>query len=321
MARLRSALCAALLLVVARPAVACDSTGCLILTRGQGGLLRKGGFNVDFSYRYADMSKPLRGGDSTATVSRPRVDFAGNRLLPNYHRDVDGEQSGLQLEGAYGIAPKTTLYASAPLLSLKSHQVGHGSVVTQYDTWGFGDLVVGARQQLGTPFSGSLVASVALELPTGKTDLIDDFDGQPLDPLLQPGSGSLDVLLSCQYSRRITSPRLDVALTASYQANSSNGRGYRFGNEALASLALSRPFGRSFAISAQTKWMHEGRDGFAGRSVPSTGSTFLYLMGGLRAYRGSFSVYAIAQAPVYRYVNDSQLAPKAALLLGVSRAF
>jgi hypothetical protein len=321
MSRLQQALCAALLLAAARPAGACDSTGCLILTRGQGGLLRKGGFNFDFSYRYADMSKPLSGGEDAALVSRPRVDFAGNRLLPNYHRDVDGTQSGLQLEAAYGAAPKTTLYASAPLLNLKSHQVGHGSVVTQYDTWGFGDLVVGARQALGTPFSGNLVASVALKFPTGKTDLIDDFDGQPLDPLLQPGSGSLDVLLSAQFSRKLTSPRLDVALTGSYQANSSNGRGYRFGNEALASLALSRPLGRSFAITAQTKWMHEGRDGFAGQAVPSTGGTFVYLMGGLRAYHGSFSVYAIGQAPVYRYVNDSQLGPKAALLMGVSRAF
>jgi hypothetical protein len=310
-----------LLLAAAPDAHACSSTGCLMLTRGPSGILRKGGFSLDLSYRYADMSKPMRGSERTDLVNRPRVDFAGRRLLENYHQDKYGDDSGLQLEGAYGVGSRTTLYLSAPLLSMKSHQVGHGSALTQYDTWGYGDVVFGARQSLGTVLSGGLTANLGLKLPTGKTDLIDDFDGQALDPGLQPGTGSLDLLVACQWSRRLTSPRLDLALTGSYQANSTNSQGYRFGNLALATLTLSRPISRDFAITAQAKWIHEERDSFAGSEVSSTGATFGYVAGGLRFYRGAFSVYAIAQAPVHRYVNDTQLGPRASVLAGVSRAF
>src|SRR5262245_64938843 len=118
-----SALAFVLLTAAARPAGACDSTGCLMLTRGQGGLLPKGRFGLDLAYRLADMSRPLLGSEPTDLVTTPRIDYANDRVLPNYHRDVDGDDSGLQLEGSWGVATRTTLYASAPLLTLKSHQV------------------------------------------------------------------------------------------------------------------------------------------------------------------------------------------------------
>jgi hypothetical protein len=194
-------------------------------------------------------------------------------------------------------------------------------LITPYDTWGFGDVVAGARQAIPLPFAGSAVASLALKLPTGKSDLIDDFDGQPLDPMLQPGTGSLDVLFGGHYSRKITSPRLDVSVSGSYQANTTNGRGYRFGNEAIASLGLARPLGGSLVLSAQAKWMREGRDAFRGLEVPSTGATFAYVIGGLRLFRGPFSYYAIAHAPFYRNVNETQLGPRAGVLAGLSRTF
>lgn len=302
------------------PARACDSTGCLIQTRGSG-LLRKGGFSLDLSYRYLDQSKPMSGRAETPLVSRPRVDYDRGRLLANYHRDLDSSHSGIQIEAAFGIGLRTTLYASAPVLTLRSHQVGHGNVVTPYETWGVGDAVFGARQAIGLPFAGTALASLALKLPTAKTGLIDDFDQRPLDPMLQPGSGSLDVLFSGQYSRLLSSPRLDVSLSVSYQANTTNERGYRFGNEAIASLGLSRPLGRSFAVSATAKWMREGRDGFLGQAVSSTGMTVFYLNGGLRLFQGPMVYYAVAQLPVHRYVNETQLAPKTAVLLGVSRGF
>ena len=303
------------------PVSACDSTGCLMLTRGPGGVLRKGGFNVELSYRYADQSKLMIGSEETNFVSRPRVDVLRGRLISNYHRDIDGVDRGFQAEAAYGVGARTTLFASAPVLSLKSHEIGHAALVTQYDTWGFGDTVVGARQALTLPFAGSAMASLAIKMPTGKTSLIDRFDSMPLDPMLQPGTGSWDVLFSGQYTRSFDTPRLDVTLSGSYQANTTNDHKYRFGNEAIASLALSRPLGKLFAVSAQAKWMHEGRDRFVGVTVPSTGSQYVYLTAGLRVFHGAFSYYAVLQAPLYRYVNEAQLAPTTGLVAGLSRSF
>ena len=292
-----------------------------MLTRGFGGVLPKGGWSLDLSYRYADQSKPLLGGEPTDFVSRPRVDVVRGRLISNYHRDVDGVDRGFQLEAGYGAAPQTTVYASAPVLSLKSHEIGHAAVVTDYDTWGFGDMVVGVRRALTLPFAGNATAGLGFKLPTGKTSLIDSFDSQPLDPVLQPGTGSFDVLFSGQYSRSFDSPRMDLSVSGSYQANTTNDHKYRFGNEAIGSIGLSVPLGKSFAVSLANKWMHEGRDRFHGMDVPSTGTTYGYVAAGLRFYRGAFSYYAVAQVPVYRYVNETQLAPSAGLIAGVSRSF
>lgn len=308
-------------LALALPGFACDSTGCLMLTRGPGGLLRKHGFSLDLSYRLIDQSRRLSGGSIVDRVSRPRVDFDRGRLLPGYHDDLEGTNSALQLEAGYGVTRRTNLYASAPLVSLRSHRIGHGTVVTPYDTWGFGDLVIGARQAIPLPFAGNAVASLGLQLPTGRSDLLDPFDAKILDPVLQPGSGSLDVLASAQYSRRLAGPRLDIALSASYQANTTSGRRYRFGNEAIVTLGLARALGRRVVLTAQGKWLHEGRDGFAGLEVPSSGARFVYLTAGLRATAGAFSSYVVAQAPVSSHVNETQLAPRAGLILGFGRTF
>lgn len=67
--------------------------------------------------------------------------------------------------------------------------------------------------------------------------------------------------------------------------------------------------------------MREGRDHISGLSVPSTGSTFGYLTAGLRFFHGSFSYYAVVQAPFYSNVNEAQLAPKTGVVAGVSRSF
>ena len=301
-------------------ASACDSTGCLLVTRGQNGVLRKGGFSLDLSYRWLDDSRRLRGSDETDVVRRPRVDLEQQQLVPGFHNDLRGRDSGLSLDFGYGLARRTTLYTSLPLFTNQSHEIGHAGVVTPYDIWGIGDVVMGVRQSLGQPLGGILVGGLAAKLPTGRTSLIDPYDLKPLDPSLQPGSGSWDALVSTQYSRRFAGPRLDTALSLSFQANTANHDEYRFGNEAIATLALSRPVG-SFTLSAQTKFIDEARDSYRDQQVTSTGARYVYVAGGLRYGTGRSAFYSLVQAPVYTHVNETQLAPRWGFLIGVSRTF
>ena len=56
--------------------------------------------------------------------------------------------------------------------------------------------------------------------------------------------------------------------------------------------------------------------------MPSTGVRIVYVTPGLRwAATSSVSTYAFFQAPVSRYVNETQLAPRRGFLLGVSKSF
>ena len=60
----------------------------------------------------------------------------------------------------------------------------------------------------------------------------------------------------------------------------------------------------------------------APEGTPSTGETILYLTPGLRvAAPASMSAYAFVQVPAYRFVNEAQLTPRVALLVGWSKIF
>ena len=74
--------------------------------------------------------------------------------------------------------------------------------------------------------------------------------------------------------------------------------------------------------SLQVNWRHTGRDRFLSQVVPSTGVTFLDLTPGVRLETSAgTSLYGFVQVPVRQDVNEAQLAPRTALLLGVSKSY
>jgi hypothetical protein len=316
----RAAALVALLALPGARAEACDSTGCLLLTRGQNGVLGRGDLRLDVSFRYSDVRSKLAGSRDAATVLRPRVDYERRLVYPDYHEELGGDETYLQLDAAYGLGARTTLYASLPLAGNRDFRMAHGAVTTPYDVWGLGDPQLGVRQVLMARNRSQLVASLGVEFPLGSTSLVDPFDSRPLDPWLQPGSGAFGAYVAAQASFHVVSPRLDWTASGSYQASSTNEHGYRFGNEAIGALGVGKPLGR-FGLTAQVKAFHRGRDSFDGRSVAATGGTVVYASAGGRVQLGRSSLYAVYQLPVYRYVNETQLAARAGLLIGVARTF
>ena len=297
---------------------ACDSTSCMMMTRGGNGALGRGALRVDLSFRHTEQDRLFAGSEQTDTVLRPKVDFARQRLIPGYHGERGGLEQFVQLDLSYGLSSRLTVLASAPLVAHRSYQVTHGAFEHVYDTTSVGDAVVGLRYALDP--RARVVAGLAAKLPTGRSRLVSPFDGDIHDPMLQPGSGSADVVASVQTSRRAAS--IDWSVSGSYQANTANGLGYRYGNDAIATLSASRTLFGPLAASLQTKAFHKGRSAFLDEEVPSTGGTIVYVTPGLRysASRAT-SVYAFVQLPAYRYVNEAQLAPRVGVLVGVARTF
>jgi hypothetical protein len=220
------------------PASACDSTGCLLLTRGQNGVMAKGTWRVDVSFRDTDQSDPRRGGDPTNLVLRPKIYFEQERVVPAYHLDRDGQERFVQVDLAYGLWERTSVFLSLPVATQRAHDVLHGTVNTAYDVWGMGDGVIGVRQSLA--HRGALVGGLALKAPVAEHSLIDDYDQTILEPTLQPGSGAWSVVPSLQYSFAGLFPDISWATSASYEITTTNDREYRFGNELIATLGASR---------------------------------------------------------------------------------
>lgn len=304
----------------AAPARACDSTSCLILTRGTAGLLPRGGFQLDLSFRHTDQSARRLGTQPTDSVVRPKVYIEGQVLVPGYHEDLQGSENYMQLDFAWGAAARTTLFASLPVFGQKDYDVGHDGVATSYNIRGLGDLVVGARQALYKGAQKSLVASLGVKIPTGKNGLIDDYDDTILDPTMQPGTGSGDLIPALQWSM-LGPAGSQLSLAASYQVNTTNDYNYRFGNETILAATASRGFG-PLVPSLQLKLNLRGRARFVDEDVPTTGTTYVYLNAGLRYRSGDdLSFYGYALFPVYRDVNETQLAPQYSFVVGLSKSF
>ena len=298
----------------------CDSTCCLMLTRGTSGLVGRGGFQIDLSYRYTDMSTRLDGSEPTDSVIRPKVLLETGQIIPGYHDDREGTESFLQLDAAWGVASATTVFASWPVLTHKYYVIGHGGVQTTYNIRGVGDPVVGARQAFFRGPGHMLVASVGVQLPLGADDRLDEFDSTILDPTMQPGTGSGDLITALQWSS-VGPGRTEITLSGTYQVNTTNSHDYRFANTGIAAVTVGRPLGR-LTPSLQVKLFNQGRSDLGNTPVPSTGATVVYLNAGLR-YRSAegVSLYGYALVPAYRQMNDAQLAPRFSILFGISKAF
>jgi len=300
-------------------ASACDSASCSLLTRGANGLLARKKLRLDLSFGYTDKNLLLNGSQQVQSVYRPRIFFEHQAIVPGFHRDIDGYDRALQGDLTYGLSSRLNLQASVPLAVWHAHEVAHGGYQKEYGTVGLGDVLVGARWSMRPR---RLVAGFSLKLPTGRHDIGGEFGGGIQDPTLQPGTGAFDVVGLAQYSWRTETLGLDWSAAASYQATTTNSLGYRFGNQTIATATAARPLTTSITASLQAKLYHQDRSLYSGQGVPSTGGTFVYLTPGLRVRAsGGFSVYAYLLLVPYRYVNEAQLGPRAAILTGLSRMF
>jgi hypothetical protein len=327
-----------------RLAVACDSSSCALLTRGESGVVPRGGWLVGLSFRYTDQGQPMLGSSPAPQALRPRVDFAGRRLQPFYHVELDGSDTIVQADAAYGLTSRLAITAAIPLLGVRSYnhvhyapapdpaaaaapvdeEHGHapsgpaGPTLLHLRTEGNGDALVGFRFAALARPTQRLIAGLSLKVPIGKSQMVDTHDGGLFDPTMQPGSGSWDVVGTFQYAARRAG--LDWLAAGSYQLTTANSLGYRFGNEAIGGLGVSRDLGR-FTASCLFKAHHLNRNEYLGQPVASTGGSMLILSPGLRMRTGNASVYTIVQLPVRRRVNEYQLASRGGLMMGVSRSF
>jgi hypothetical protein len=273
---------------------------------------------VDLSFAYSDYGVRLRGGSEVETVLRPRVALEAKRILPDFHRDLDGFDRIVLLDATYGLSARVNLAASVPLAIWHVHDVAHGDVAQRFGTQGLGDALVGVRLSLRP----RLVGGLSLKLPTGAHDVGGEFGGGIQDPMLQPGTGALDFVGTLRYSWRFDRAGLDATFGASYEVTTTNPLDYRFGNQTVATATLSRSIARRVSVSLQAKLFHQDRSRYLGQGVPSTGGTFLYLTPGLRfTSAGQLSLYAYVLFPPYRHVNEAQLGPGTAVLTGISKLF
>lgn len=301
--------------------LACPSTGCLLANRSMAGLMRQGQIRIDFSLRHVDQSRRLEGLSTAEQVRRPWIDFRDGRIWPAIHDDFEGRQQIAQLDIEYGVTDRWMVFVSAPLVSSRRFSSGDEYCGLVNSTSGLGDILVGGRRALRNKGSSLLVATGAIKLSTGESRTLSGSGATFLDPMFQTGSGSVDVFGSVQYTFKAVHPSLDWSALTSYQATSPNGLGFRFGNQSIAAVTTSRRLTGSLAVSLQAKALHQSRSVMKGTPLASSGAMSIVLTPGVRYALGASTFYSSIQLPILTHVNETQLASRYGVLVGVSRTF
>jgi hypothetical protein len=323
-------------LASARPAASCTSANCTLLTRTDGPSLARGTWRVDFGWRFVDQDARRYERDALAIegateapVLRPRVDFGGSRLVPNFHQEFAARQTALQVDVAYGLTTRLSSVLSVPLRSRYAVEhvffpapgvdlhadAGPGPSRQTLAIAGLGDAQVGLRCALAR----SLTAGLALKLATGAADRVDEY-GQVDDPMHQPGTGAVGVIGTLQSGGRLGP--VDWLAAGSFQTNGTSDRGYRFGDETIVAAGLSRRVAGPWTATLQAKAQHLARNRFQDALSPSTGATLVSVAPGLRvALPRAGTFYGSVQVPVHRRVNEGQLAARVIVAVGVAAAF
>ena len=177
----------------------------------------------------------------------------------------------------------------------------------------------------------NLGLQLGLKLPTGQYGTAIHFydgpgAGTPLDASLQPGTGSLDVIVGAYYYQAI-SQDFDAFANGQFQAAVQHrldqpGNDFRPGNAATVSAGLRYEAYPRWVPQLQVNLSHKDADQGALADAPDTAGTVAYLSPGLTAQlRPGLDVYGFVQVPVYSNLVGYQLFPHWTASVGASYAF
>lgn len=313
----------------------CGSGNCFLVTDASEGITSPGQMTLDISYRYIPMDDFQKGSSSTGEVLTPKVDFE-NRLIENdHHREVRTLNELLQVDIGYGVTERFTVQLAIPLINNRTHEHYDGISATnatgtftrEDGSSGIGDIRLIGRYAPVVTTRHLVVVVGGIKFPTGEYKLF-NAEGSINEPTVQPGTGSLDYLLSVFYDYQIRPHKLDSFISASYQITTENDLDYEFGDQTLLNIGLNYLLEseKKITVSGQLNFRQADRDVFetttGGAGVPATGSISLHFTPGIRIQSSdNLSLYSFLQLPIYQYVNEENVVSRFGLVLGATYTF
>lgn len=319
-------------------ALACAACGdTLSKDWGTQGVSTTPGFTADLSYNYIKQDQQ-RYGSSTASSSQINnlwqngqeiEDYTTTQTISaalNYTSDTWGLSTLLpfvhRTHGTFGdnsvsgsLSPDHSNYSSS-----SDNSIGDIRVIGRY-----------------TGFSADKTSGIiaGIKLPSGSTDA--NFNsgaaaGTPLDPSLQIGTGSTDLILGGFITGTVAEYSWFAQGTVQHAVATKSFAGDDFHPGDAYSLNTGiryAKFGAKFTPMLQLNYIHRSPDTGAAATPPdaltggaATGGTLVYLApGALVRVGGGTSVYGFVQLPVYQDVNSLQLSPRYTVTLGVQQSF
>lgn len=313
-------------------AFACASCGCSINSDwGAQGLSDTSGWTMDL--RYDDLNQnQLRAGRKAISASG-----AAATTIPSSGDPAEVEQytrnQYLTATLDYSEGSHWGVSLSLPFIRRSHSTLGSGSDGSTFDPAngaytssgsGLGDMRVVGRY-FGFSDRHDFGIQLGLKLPTGKKNQIGDDGVTDVDPGLQRGTGTTDLIVGAYYFGDIGSKAgyfAQAAIQSALNHSTMAGGSYRPGDSVNVSVGVRYRGWASFVPAVQINARHAKTDSGDAADTFATGGTLVYLtLGGMLPVTEKFAPYINVQLPIYQNVNGIQLAPRYTVSVGARYAF
>ncbi len=196
-------------------------------------------------------------------------------------------------------------------------------------TFGLGDLALLLKYKwlsVGEPEHTSIVSGVGVKLPTGPSDLKNDF-GLTINADLQPGSGAFDGIFWSQIIHRLAKrPSLTISSTFIYSRKGKNkdylnAFMYKFGDELQVHIGIGDRLllGKiMYDPSLQFRFRNASRDQQEKNVLENTGGKWIFIHQDNRFWlKENIAVHAGFDIPIFGKVEGTQLSPSYRINAGV----
>lgn len=314
-------------------ALACASCGCSLSTDWESqGASHGSGFSVDLRYDYLNQDQ-LRHGTSTITPAgeyslNPNAEvesYTKNQYVTLNLGYANKDNWSVAILLPYIIRQHETWGTSSPGSPANSSTLGGNAYTSDFSQIGDAKIMVNFHPLIN---NHSLGFTVGIKLPTGDTNQtgiqtgVTPITSTLVDPELQPGTGTTDLIAGISYHDAL-SRDWDYFSQAMFQlAVAGNTQSYHPGNGTNVNFGVRYMSSDWLIPQIQVNARHVNTDGGALADTLSTGGTLIYLSPGLSVrVAGRASVYGFVQIPLYQNLSGFQLAPRFTASLGMHYAF
>lgn len=308
--------------------LACASCGCSISSDWSvQGLSGEGGWSMDLRYDFLNQNQ-LRSG--TGTISSAAAAAATNTQtgapaeVEQYTRN-----NYLTATFDYNNGSAWGVSLSLPYIERSHATLGTGSDGTTFDPAngaytssgaGIGDVRVLGRF-FGFSEHKNFGLQLGLKLPTGSKGQNSGFgSAQAVDPGLQRGTGTTDLLLGAYYFDNLTADWdyfVQGAAQAALDHSTMAAGSYKPGSSLNLNAGIRYRSLDAFIPTLQLNARTVRRDSGVAADTYATGGSTVYLTpGAIVQIDDRFSAYANLQIPVYQNLNGIQIAPRLIVSVG-----
>lgn len=305
-----------LAIFAATPAAAsCGSAVCLVNTNWdlQGFAAEPGRPRFDFHFEFIPQDQ-LRSGSTRVSSAPEDADALELKTINrNFVFALD-----YPIDGHWGVT------ATLPVVDRFHSHWADPPGESALEAWRYariGDARINGRYQFDDSGRGAFGLQFGLKLPTGAHDVA-NADGVVAERTLQPGSGSTDAIVGAYASGMHAPSGLHWFVQGAFQGAVATTDRFRPGNQWTLNGGVTWPLTDRLAFLAQLNGLVKERDTGARAENELSGGRYLFASPGVTyAFNDNVTVYAVAQLPVYQYVNGTQLTAAWSAIGGVSVRF